>query len=140
MGDPRYPDHLKARKKMFENRANEAWEVLSLIGGVQVTRPQGAFYMPVLFANGILNDRQTLSIENDEVRRRVEEKVSGVDVDKRFVYYLMGATGICVVPLTGFYSDRKGFRMTLLEADDEKRKHTLEVIARSITQYISSAR
>jgi aspartate/methionine/tyrosine aminotransferase len=140
MGDARYPEHLVSRKKMFEHRANEAWEVLSLIGGVQVTRPQGAFYMPVLFANGILNDRQTLPIENDEVRKRVEEKVQGVDVDKRFVYYLMGATGICVVPLTGFYCDRKGFRMTLLESDDEKRKRTLEVISRSITRYISSAR
>ena len=28
--------------------------------------------------------------------------VEGVQPDKRFVYYLMGATGIVVVPLTGF--------------------------------------
>ncbi len=41
-------------------------------------------------------------------------------LDKRFVYYLLAATGICVVPLTGFNCDLKGFRVTLLESDDAK--------------------
>lgn len=140
MGDARYPEHLANRKNIFEQRVNEAWEILSLIGGVYVTKPQGAFYMPVMFGNNILNDRQTLPIENPRVREYIEDKVRGVDVDKRFVYYLMGATGVCVVPMTGFYCERKGFRVTLLEADDEKRRRTMQTIATSIPQYVSSAR
>ncbi len=140
MGDARYPEHLAKRNQVFEARAKEAWEALSLIGGVHVTKPQGAFYLPVLFANDILNHRQTLPIADPGTRAFVEERVRGVDVDKRFVYYLLAATGICVVPLTGFYCQRKGFRMTLLETDDDRRRQTLDTLAQSITQYISSAR
>ena len=32
------------------------------------------------------------------LRRRIEQMTAGVEPDKRFVYYLMGATGIVVVP------------------------------------------
>ena len=57
------------------------------------------------------------------MRAAVVRLVEGVEPDKRFVYYLMGATGIVVVPLTGFQSTHHGFRATLLETDDEKRAH-----------------
>ena len=65
--------------------------------------------------------------------------MQGVEVDKRFVYYLLGATGICVVPLTGFCCNRKGFRVTLLETDDAKRLHTWRTIVDAITRYLASA-
>jgi hypothetical protein len=42
------------------------------------------------------------------------------------------------VPLSGFNSDLPGFRMTLLEVDDEKYAKTLETIADAITKYLSS--
>jgi alanine-synthesizing transaminase len=140
IGDPRYADHIARRKQMFEKRALEAWEVFSLVGGVSVVKPQGAFYLTVLFNNGILNERQTLPIENQKVKEYIESKVHGVELDKRFVYYLLGSTGVCVVPLTGFYSKRSGFRMTLLETNDEKRQQTLRTISKAITEYICSAR
>lgn len=139
MGDPRYLTHLEKRKRMFEERANMAFDFFSKVEGIHVTRPQGAFYMAILFDDGILNDRQALAIENPEVRMFVEEKVRDVEPDKRFVYYLLGATGICVVPLTGFCCTRQGFRITLLETDDEKRNWTWKTISESIRQYIASA-
>ena len=139
MGDPRYPAHLEARRRMFAQRAQEAWEAFQNIPGVRVIKPQGAFYMSVLFDDGVLNDRQTLPIANAEARKYVERIVQGVPADKRFVYYLLGATGICVVPLTGFCCNRKGFRVTLLECDDAKRRWTWQTIAQSITQYLASA-
>ena len=139
MGDPRYLDHLEMRKRMFEARANEAYEIFSTIDGIHVTRPQGAFYMSILFNDHTLNDRQYLKIENQQARAYVEEKVRNVEPDKRFVYYLLGATGICVVPLTGFCCDRQGFRITLLEADDQKRVQTWQTITDSITAYLNSA-
>jgi aspartate/methionine/tyrosine aminotransferase len=64
--------------------------------------------------------------------------VDGVQPDKRFVYYLMGATGIVVVPLTGFQCDHHGFRATLLETDDEKRAWILESLRVAIDQYVGS--
>ncbi|MFZ5570900.1 MAG: pyridoxal phosphate-dependent aminotransferase [Thermodesulfobacteriota bacterium] len=139
MGDPRYLTHLEERKRMFERRANEAYDFFSRIPGVFVTRPHGAFYMAVLFEEGVLNDRQTLAIEKPAVKAFVEDRVKGVKADKRFVYYLLGATGICVVPLTGFCCKREGFRITLLETDDRKRSWTWETISASIQKYLASA-
>jgi len=136
---PKYTQHLDDRKRMFEFRANEAWEIFSKINSIDVVKPQGAFYMSIVFKDNTLNEKQTLLIETPAVKKLVEEKVNGVEMDKRFVYYLLGATGICVVPLTGFCCKRLGFRVTLLEMRDEKRKWTWETIAESITKYINSA-
>ncbi|MCK7471901.1 MAG: hypothetical protein MZU95_14780 [Desulfomicrobium escambiense] len=61
-----------------------------------MNKPQGAFYMSVLFEDGVLNNRQTLPISNPKALEFIENKVKGVEVDKRFVYYLLGSTGICV--------------------------------------------
>jgi len=139
MGDGRYPGHLKRRSAMFEARATEAWQIFSNVPGISVIKPRGAFYMSVLFDDGVLNDRQTLPIADAQVKAFVEAKVHGVEVDKRFVYYLLAATGICVVPLTGFCCRRKGFRITLLETDDEKRNWTWRTITENIKAYLHSA-
>jgi aspartate/methionine/tyrosine aminotransferase len=81
-----------------------------------------------------------LPIENDEVRKTVESMVSGPDVslDKRFVYYLLGATGVCVVPLSSFATDLQGFRATLLESDEEEFIGIMHTIADGIKQYLAS--
>lgn len=137
MGDARYIDHLNKRKDIFEQRAVEAWEILSNVKGVNVIKPQGAFYMSILFDEGVLNDCQTLDIDGAKIKAFIEEKIQGVEVDKRFVYYLLASTGICVVPLTGFCCDMKGFRVTLLETDDEKRLWTWNTIAQKIKEYLT---
>ena len=139
MGNPNYQAHLKKRRERYEYRAYEACEIFSKVNGIRVVKPQGAFYMSIVFKDDILNARQTLPIEDIAVEKYIVDKVSGVEVDKRFVYYLLGATGICVVPLTGFCCTRKGFRITLLEADDEKRKWTWNTIAENIGKYVTSA-
>ncbi|MBN1780959.1 pyridoxal phosphate-dependent aminotransferase [bacterium] len=138
MGDPRYGDHLKARSRMFEMRSNEAYEIFSSVDGVLVNRTQGAFYMSVLFEPGLLNGRQKLPVPNGKARAYIEDIVKNVAPDKRFAYYLLGSAGICVVPLTGFCSTRHGFRITMLECDDEKRRWTWETISRSIQAYLGS--
>ncbi|MCK5000471.1 MAG: pyridoxal phosphate-dependent aminotransferase [Anaerohalosphaera sp.] len=139
MGDPRYLTHLEERKAMFQGRANEAYGAFAQIDGITVSRPQGAFYMSVLFNDGVLNDKQSLPIEDENVRGYIEGLVGDVEVDKRFVYYLLGAMGICVVPMTGFCCQRKGFRVTLLESDDEKRANTWQTITNAIKTYLASA-
>ncbi len=139
MGDSRYPDHLARRARLFEGRANEAYEALAAVRGVQVSRPRGAFYFTVVFEEGRLNDRQHLRVKSPELGRFIEERTEGVAPDKRFVYWLLAATGICVVPLTGFACELPGFRMTLLESNDEKRSWILATIAEAIREYLASA-
>jgi len=139
MGDDRYVPHLNNRKKLFEDRVNEVWQILSKVDGIYVSKPQGAFYLSVLFDDGVLNNRQSLEVKDEKIRQYVEEIVKDVPDDKRFVYYLLAATGICVVPLTGFCCDKKGFRVTLLESDDQKRLNTWNTIADSIKKYLASA-
>jgi len=138
MGDARYPAHLARRAAIFEARAKEAHATMRDIPGVTVNCPNGAFYMTVSFEDGVLNDRQTLKIENPRARQLVEGMIKGVRNDFRFVYYLMGATGVCVVPLSGFCCKRDGFRVTLLECDDAKRRWIFATLAQAVRDYIGS--
>ena len=92
-----------------------------------------------MFKNGVLNNRQKLEIKNTRVRKFIEEKTgNGMAPDKRFVYYLMGATGICVVPLTGFNCNLLGFRATLLETDEAKFEWIYNTIAEKIKEYLKN--
>jgi aspartate/methionine/tyrosine aminotransferase len=138
MGDSRYPAHLDRREQLFGERAQETYDAFADCDAVVVNKPQGAFYFTVMFKDGVLNDRQTLPIQNTAVREHIEGLVQGVAPDKRFVYYLMGATGIVVVPLSGFHCRRDGFRMTLLESDDAKRAWILKSIRNAIDTYVGS--
>ncbi len=138
MGDPRYPDHLSRRESMYEARAQEAYDAFKDCEAVIVNKPSGAFYFTVMFKDGMLNNEQYLEIDNPRVRARIEELVPNVAPDKRFVYYLMGATGIVVVPLTGFQCEHDGFRMTLLESDDAKRAWILKTLRDAIDAYVAS--
>ena len=137
-GDPRYKEHLDRRAQMFSDRADEAVEFFQGCEPVIVNKPGGAFYLTVMFKDGVLNSRQTLPIENDAVRNRIEALVKNVSDDKRFVYYLMGATGIVVVPLSGFHCNHPGFRVTLLETDDAKRRWIFKTLRGAVDQYVSS--
>jgi aspartate/methionine/tyrosine aminotransferase len=87
----------------------------------------------------MLNDRQTLPIPNPEARKFIEHEVArpGTAPDKRFAYYLLAATGICVVPATGFYSPHPGFRVTTLERNPQKLRETYTRLAAAIKEYVS---
>jgi alanine-synthesizing transaminase len=138
MSDPRYSDHLASREKMFAKRAEEVVAAFEGCEHVIMNKPCGAFYYTVMFKDGLLRRDQQLPIGNPQVAAAVERMVAGVEPDKRFVYYLMGATGIVVVPLTGFQCTHHGFRGTLLETDDTKRAWILKSIRDAIDQYVES--
>ncbi len=136
--DERYKPHLQAQSEQYKRRATEAYTALRKVAGVTAPKPEGAFYFSVVFDEGALHTKQTLNITDNKVRLFTEEKVNNMSPDKRFVYYLMAATGICVVPLSGFNSNLYGFRMTLLEPDDERFTILLNTITESITAYLKS--
>ncbi len=137
---PLYSDYLQERLDRYERFSNIGYNCLKDLKGVLVNRPNGAFYMSVCFEDGALTSKQTLPIENDEIRSLIETLVSPPDTlcDKRFVYYLLGATGVCVVPLTSFASELKGFRITLLERDEEEFVKIFKTVAAAIERYLAS--
>ncbi len=138
LSDPRYKEYHSGRNKQYEVKSKFAHDVLIGVDGITVNQTDGAFYMTVTFNNGVLNNKQKLEISNDKIRDYIESIASGVALDKKFVYYLLGATGICVVPLTGFSCELYGFRVTLLETNIEKFKWVFTTIAEKITTYLSS--
>ncbi len=51
-----------------------------------------------------------------------------------------GSTGICVVPLTSFFTPLLGFRLTLLETDEDRFECTVKKLAEKIVEYIDSTK
>ena len=99
--------------------------------------PRGAFYMTAVFRKGALRPGQRLSLE-PQVEAIIAPQL-GAALDARFVYYLLGATGVCVVPLsTGFNSDLQGFRFTLLEPDEAKFDAILQTLRQALVAYLAS--
>jgi aspartate/methionine/tyrosine aminotransferase len=125
----------------LERTANQIADILKCTKGLKVNRINGAFYMMPLFDDDILNDKQTLFIANPEARAYIEQQVSQPDfpLDKRFCYYLLGATGICVVPASDFFSPYSGFRLTTLDRDESRRTDTYTRLSQAIEQYLASA-
>ncbi len=139
---PAYADHLMKRRKRYERFSEIGYGKLKDVPGIMVNQTNGAFYMTVVFEEGRINLEQTLTIANPDVRELIESltaKDKKMQPDKRFVYYLLGSTGICVVPLTSFSSELQGFRVTLLETDEGKFTETFDTLSRSIKQYLASA-
>ena len=142
MAHEEYQGYLSERLKHYEKLSNIAYNILKDCPYVVVNRSNGAFYMSVVFNEAVLSDQQKLNIEMDDVNDIVEglTKGSRMEMDKRFVYYLLGATGICVVPLTSFFTSTPGFRMTLLEKDVDKFENTVKTIKTKIVEYVESSK
>ena len=141
MSHPEYQPYLQERIDHYEKLSNIAYGILKDLPYVMVNRTCGAFYMTIVFNEAILNSRQKLSIPQAEVRDYIEGLVAEpIEFDKRFVYYLLGATGICVIPLTSFFTDQPGFRMTLLEKDEARFERVVRTLGEKIVQYVESSR
>jgi len=137
---PEYKKYLDSRIRHYERLSNIAYNSLKDVPYLIVNRSNGAFYMSVVFNEASLNDRQTLPIKQPEIRQYVEKLTSErIEFDKRFVYYLLGSTGICVVPLTSFFTSVPGFRMTLLDRDADKFEYIMKTLAEKTVEYIESA-
>jgi len=140
MQHPNYQLYLQERIARYERMSNITYEALKKVPQLAVCRTNGAFYMAVPFRDGVLNNRQSLPIENAEVRELVEGIVNapGVAPDKRFVYYILAHTGICVVPLSSFNTNLLGFRVTLLERNEQECRRIYSTLTDKIAQYLAS--
>lgn len=135
---PDFPEWNRQYNAELEKNGNSIAQVLGNTPGLKVNRTNGAFYMMPLFEEGVLNGRQTLPIKNSATRAYIEQEVAAPDMplDKRFAYYLLAATGICVVPATGFYSPFFGFRLTTLDRNEKRRKETYATLSDSVRTYL----
>lgn len=138
LGDSRYEEYRRNLNEKIGWRSRFIAETLQEIPELTFNPTYGAFYNTIVFKKGTLTENQTLELENPEVKGLVEHWVKGVSLDTRFVYYLLGATGICVVPISSFCSDLLGFRVTLLEEDEELLKKTFTTLRDSIRLYLDS--
>lgn len=138
LGDSRYEAYRDELNEKIGKRSSFISKTLQEIPELTFNPTYGAFYNTIVFKKGALNDRQSLPIENLKVKELVEGWVEGVSLDSRFVYYLLGATGICVVPISSFCSDLLGFRVTLLEEDEELLEKTFTTLRDSIRLYLDS--
>jgi aspartate/methionine/tyrosine aminotransferase len=137
MGDARYYPHLDARVAAYDRRARRAVEVLGDLPQLIIHPARGAFYMTAVFRKGALRPGQHLPLA-PQIEAIVTPQL-GEALDARFVYYLLGATGVCVVPLsTGFNSDLQGFRFTLLESDEAKYESVLQILHQALVTYLAS--
>jgi aspartate/methionine/tyrosine aminotransferase len=141
MMHPEYQNYLQKRIKHYEKLSNIAYDILKDVPCLTVNKTNGAFYMTAVFNESVLNSRQSLHIKQKEIRQYIEKLVEGdIEHDKRFVYYLLAATGICVVPLTSFFTPLMGFRMTLLDKNETEFEKVVKTIAEKIVEYIESGK
>ena len=138
LGDVHYTTHLKNVAKEYGEKADLLYSILKNVPGIISPKPGGAFYASVVFKEDILNGSQTLPVKNKKAAQLLAKIVKNVPNDKRFVYYLMASTGICVVPLSGMNSKLDGFRVTLLEPNPEKFEQIMKTLAESIRDYLHS--
>jgi alanine-synthesizing transaminase len=140
MGDKRYIDHLNRNNLRIGQRSKLISEILEKTDGIYFNATSGAFYNTIVFRENVLSNKQSLKIDNPDIQHLVDSWVNHADVmpDQRFVYYLLAAKGICVVPISSFCSNLFGFRVTLLEEDEALLATTFAGISEAIEEYLHS--
>jgi aspartate/methionine/tyrosine aminotransferase len=137
MSDDRYRPYRQAVNERIGRRSKIIAEILHQVPQLTFNETFGAFYNTIIFRDGTLKPGQKMQIKNSEIRALVEDWVSAnIPLDKRFVYYLLGAKGVCVVPISSFCSDLQGFRVTLLEENEEILIKTFSAIRDGIIEYL----
>ncbi|MCS7204086.1 MAG: pyridoxal phosphate-dependent aminotransferase [Leptospiraceae bacterium] len=141
LSHPEYPNWLNQRNQFYKKRSEMLQEIFSKVPGIKFNPPKAAFYASIVFEEPITKDMK-LEIPDKKVREFVETLCSNPSLsnDQRFVYYLLGAKQICVVPLSTFVTPLQGFRCTLLEQDDDVFIQTYTTIADAIVEYYNSAK
>ncbi len=138
MSDARYYPYLNERTATYARKSKRAVEVLREVPELLIHEAKGAFYMTAVFKEGALTANQTLPL-SPEAQAIIDPALVNAKLDQRFAYYLLAATGMCVVPLSsGFNADRYGFRFTLLENDDTAFERNVQVIKEGVQKYLAS--
>ncbi len=140
MNHPEYKSYRTRANAQIGRRSAWMEEILGDIPGIKFNPTQGAFYNTIVFDEALLYPNQTLPITDSKLQALLDTWLSDftMPLDKRFVYYLLAAERICVVPISSFCSDLRGFRVTLLEENEEVFKDTFKRLGKAIRKYLDS--
>lgn len=139
LGDSRYKEYRRQTNENIGKRSKIVSNILGSVPQLTFNETYGAFYNTIIFRKGVLKSGQKLKIADDRIRKLVEDWTRDeIPFDKRFVYYLLGAKGVCVVPISSFCSELSGFRVTLLEEDEEILRKTFNDIRDGVVEYLAS--
>ncbi len=139
MSDPRYMEFINDNNKKIGERSANMIDVFHDIPYVKFNQTNGAFYNTVIFRKDALHREQQMQISDPKVQSLLEGWLKpDMALDQRFVYYLLAAKHVCVVPISSFASDLYGFRITLLEENMDIQKETLLRIREGIMEYCKS--
>ncbi|MEX1241329.1 MAG: pyridoxal phosphate-dependent aminotransferase [Cyclobacteriaceae bacterium] len=138
-GDPRFKTYREKTNQNIGRRSKIIADILHAVPELTFNETFGAFYNTIIFRKGVLKPHQKIDVTIPAIKSLVESWTrESLPLDKRFVYYLLAAKGVCVVPISSFCSELEGFRVTLLEEDDEALVRTFEAIRDGIVSYIHS--
>ena len=140
MNHPAYQSYRAEANAHIGKRSDWMREILGDIEGIKFNPTQGAFYNTIVFDEKLLTHDQSLPIKDEKLKGLLDTWLNNPEMplDKRFVYYLLAAEQICVVPISSFCSDLRGFRVTLLEENEEVFKDTFLRLGKTIRQYLKS--
>jgi alanine-synthesizing transaminase len=139
LGDPRFKAYREATNRNIGKRSKIIADILHTVPQLTFNETFGAFYNTIIFREGTLRKGQKLNIRDERASKLVESWVNqDIQHDKRFVYYLLGAKGVCVVPISSFCSELQGFRVTLLEENEDILISTFTAIRDGIVEYLAS--
>jgi alanine-synthesizing transaminase len=139
LGDKRYQPYRDEINQRIGRRSKIVSGILESVPQLTFNETYGAFYNTIIFRKDVLKKGQRLRIDDPKIRSLVEKWTEGdIPLDKRFVYYLLGAKGICVVPISSFCSELSGFRVTLLEEDEKILNGTFQGIRDAVNEYVGS--
>ncbi len=140
LGDPRFKLYREETNRSIGKRSKIIADILHTVPQLTFNETFGAFYNTIIFRDGTLKNGQKIKINDAQISKLVEGWVDqDIPHDKRFVYYLLGAKGVCVVPISSFCSELQGFRVTLLEENEEILIKTFTAIRDGIVEYLASA-
>lgn len=141
MGDERYHNYRRSYNEAIGRRSRIISKLLQDIPGITFNPTYGAFYNTIIFQKGVLKSGQRLVIEDERAQQLLNQWIAHepeMALDKRFVYYLLAAKGVCVVPISSFCSNLQGFRVTILENDEAILQETFTRIREAIVEFTQS--
>lgn len=142
MSDSRYEDFIRQTNRRIGERSSYLSQTFRDNPYVTFNETNGAFYNTMIFKPGVLKPHQSMVISDPKARQLLDSWLQpangAMELDKRFVYYLLAAKQVCLVPISSFCSDLMGFRMTLLEEDDALREEIFKRIKEGIAEFCES--
>lgn len=139
MSYDRYAGFIQDTNRRIGKRSAKLAEIFSEIPFIKFNPTNGAFYNTIIFKENVLLENQRMSISDPAVQALLDSWLTPeMPLDQRFVYYLLAAKGVCVVPISSFASDLLGFRITLLEENEDHMVKTFNRIKEGIIEYCES--